>query len=153
MIKIDVFVRDKNWSKYIPNPNKYLNKKAKLIKLKKGLVKGKNINFSILLTGNKGIKFLNNKFRKKNKITDVLSFPYNNVKKTKINLKNKRSIYLGDIALNFYKINKVKKNFKKEFNKLWIHGFLHLLGYKHYRNKDFYQMKKMENKIFKQIKC
>ncbi len=153
MIKIDVFVRDKNWRKYIPNPNKYLNKKAKLIKLKKGLVKGKNINFSILLTGNKGIKFLNNKFRKKNKITDVLSFPYNNVKKTKINLKNKRSIYLGDIALNFYKINKVKKNFKKEFNKLWIHGFLHLLGYKHYRNKDFYQMKKMENKIFKQIKC
>ena len=153
MIKIDVFVRDKNWRKYIPNPNKYLNKKAKLIKLKKGLVKGKNINFSILLTGNKGIKFLNNKFRKKNKITDVLSFPYNNVKKTKINLNNKRSIYLGDIALNFYKINKVKKNFKKEFNKLWIHGFLHLLGYKHYRNKDFYQMKKMENKIFKQIKC
>ena len=153
MIKIDVFVRDKNWRKYIPNPNKYLNKKAKLIKLKKGLVKGKNINFSILLTGNKGIKFLNNKFRKKNKITDVLSFPYNNVKKTKINLKNKRSIYLGDIALNFYKINKVKKNFKKEFNKLWIHGFLHLLGYKHYRNNDFYQMKKMENKIFKQIKC
>jgi len=153
MIKIDVFVRDKNWSKYIPNPNKYLNKKAKLIKLKKGTIKGKNINFSILLTGNKEIRFLNNKFRKKNKITDVLSFPYNTVKKTKRILKNKRSIYLGDIALNFYEINKVKKNFKKEFNKLWIHGFLHLLGYKHYRNKDFYQMKKMENKIFKQIKC
>ena len=24
MIKIDVFVRDKNWKKYIPNPEKYL---------------------------------------------------------------------------------------------------------------------------------
>ena len=92
MIKIDVFVRDKNWRKYSPNPNKYLNKKAKLIKLKKGLVKGKNINFSILLTGNKGIKFLNNKFRKKNKITDVLSFPYNNVKKTKINLNEQNKL-------------------------------------------------------------
>ena len=62
-------------------------------------------------------------------------------------------MYLGDIALNFYKINRVKKNFKKEFNKLWIHGFLHLLGYKHYKNRDFYQMKKLEDEIFKQIRC
>ena len=153
MIKIDVFVRDKNWKKYIPNPEKYLNKQAKLIKFKKELIKGGNVNFSILLTGNKEIKFLNNKFRKKNKITDVLSFPYYSLNATRKNLKNKKYIYLGDIALNFYKINRVKKNFKKEFNKLWIHGFLHLLGYKHYKNRDFYQMKKLEDKIFKQIKC
>ena len=154
MIKIDVFVRDKNWKRYIPNPDKYLNEKIKLINFKKELIKAKNVNFSILLTGNKEIKFLNNKFRKKNKITDVLSFPYYTAKETKINLKkNKRDIYLGDIALNFYKINRIKKNFKKEFNKLWIHGFLHLLGYKHDKNKDFYEMKKLEDKIFKQIKC
>ena len=38
------------------------------------------------------------------------------------------------------------------FNKLWIHGFLHLLGYKHFKNKDFYKMNKLEKKIFKQIK-
>ena len=154
MIKIDVFVRDKNWKRYIPNPDKYLNEKIKLINFKKELIKAKNVNFSILLTGNKEIKFLNNKFRKKNKITDVLSFPYYTAKETKINLKNKKGdIYLGDIALNFYKINRVKKNFKKEFNKLWIHGFLHLLGYKHFKNRDYYQMKKLEDKIFKQIKC
>ena len=153
MIKIDVFVRDKNWKRYISNPGSYLNKKAKLINLKKGFIKAKNVNFSILLTGNKEIKFLNKKFRKKNKTTDVLSFPHYTAKETGMNLKKKRNVYLGDIALNFYKINKVKKNFKKEFNKLWIHGFLHLLGYKHYRNKDFHQMKKLEDKIFKQIRC
>ena len=82
MIKIDVFVRDKNWKRYIPNPEKYLNKKVKLINFKKGLIKSKSVNFSILLTGNKEIKFLNNKFRKKNKITDVLSFPYYTAKET-----------------------------------------------------------------------
>ena len=153
MIKIDVFVRDKNWKRYISNPEKYLNKKVKLINLKKGFIKSKNINFSILLTGNKEIKFLNNKFRKKNKITDVLSFPYHSPNDAKKNLKNKKHIYLGDIALNFYKINRVKKDFKKEFNKLWIHGFLHLLGYKHYKNRDFYKMKKLEDEIFKQIRC
>ena len=68
-------------------------------------------------------------------------------------MKKSKDIYLGDIALNFYKIDKEKKNFEKEFNKLWIHGFLHLLGYKHYRNKDFDQMKKLEDKIFRQIQC
>ena len=153
MIKIDVFVRDKNWKRYIPNPGSYLNKKAKLINLKKGFIKAKNVNFSILLTGNKEIKFLNKKFRKKNKTTDVLSFPCYSLNETRKNLKNKKYMYLGDIALNFYKINRVKKNFKKEFNKLWIHGFLHLLGYKHYKNRDFYQMKKLEDEIFKQIRC
>jgi len=153
MIKIDVFVRDKNWKRYVSNPEKYLNRKAKLIDFKKGFIKTKNVNLSILLTGNKEIKLLNNRFRKKNKTTDVLSFPYYTAKETRIKLKNKGNVYLGDIVLNFYKINKEKKNFKKEFNKLWIHGFLHLLGYKHYRNKDFYQMKKLEDKIFKQTRC
>ena len=153
MIKIDVFVKDKNWKRYIPNPKKYLNKKIKSINFGIRFIKAKNINFSILLTGNKEIKFLNNKFRKKNKATDVLSFPYYPLDKTKNKLKKSKDIYLGDIALNFYKIDKEKKNFEKEFNKLWIHGFLHLLGYKHYRNKDFDQMKKLEDKIFRQIQC
>ena len=49
MIKIDVFVRDKNWKRYISNPGSYLNKKAKLINLKKGFIKAQNVNFSILL--------------------------------------------------------------------------------------------------------
>ncbi len=153
MIKIDVFVKDENWKKYISKPDKYLNKKAKLINFKKGLIKSRNINFSILLTGNKEIKLLNKKFRKKNKTTDVISFPYYTLSETKKNLKNKNYIYIGDLALNLYKINKSKKNFKKEFNKLWIHGFLHLLGYSHKKNNDFYQMKKLEDKIFEQIKC
>ena len=76
MIKIDVFIKDKNWKRHVSNPVEYLNKKAKLINFKKEFKKAKNVNFSILLTGNKEIKFLNKKFRKKNKITDVLSFPY-----------------------------------------------------------------------------
>ena len=68
----------------------------------------------------------------------------------KTNLKKKKKdIYLGDLILNFYKID--KKNFKKEFNKLWIHGFLHLLGYKHYKNNDYYKMRKLEKKILTKI--
>ena len=71
MIKIDVFIKDKNWKKYISNPNKYLNKLAKKINLNI-FSKSRLINFSIRLTGNNEIRNLNKKFRKKNKTTDVV---------------------------------------------------------------------------------
>tara|TARA_A100001011_G_scaffold217998_1_gene225923 strand:- start:923 stop:1381 length:459 start_codon:yes stop_codon:yes gene_type:complete len=152
MIKIDVFVKDKNWKNYISDPNKYLNKLAKRINLN-FIAKSKSINFSIRLTGNKEIKILNKKFRKKNKTTDVLSFPYYIPSETKDKLKINKKIYLGDIVINLYKIDKTKNKFEKEFNKLWVHGLVHLLGHKHYKNKDFFKMMKIENKIIKQLKC
>ena len=151
MIKIDVFIKDKNWKKYISNPAKYLKDKVKFIN-SSILFNKKYINFSILLAGNKEIKMLNNKFRKKNKTTNILSFPFYKRNEIKKKIKNEDRIYLGDIILNFYKIKKKarKNEFKKEFNKLWIHGLLHLLGYQHDTNKDFYKMRKLENRIFKQ---
>ncbi len=157
MIKIDVFVKDKNWKKYISNPAKYLKDKVKFIN-SSTLFNKKYINFSILLAGNKEIKMLNNKFRKKNKTTNILSFPFYKRNEIKKKIKNEDRIYLGDIILNFYKIKKKarKNEFEKEFNKLWIHGLLHLLGYQHDTNKNFYKMRKLENRIFKQtekIKC
>ena len=152
MIKVDVFIKDKNWKKYISNPNKYLNKLAKKINLNI-FSKSKSVNFSIQLTGNKEIRNLNKRFRKKNKTTDVLSFPYYDPNETRIKLKLNKTIYLGDIVINLYKIDKRKIKFESEFNKLWVHGLAHLLGYKHYKNKDFFEMMKIENKIIKQLKC
>ena len=152
MIKIDVFIKDKNWKKYISNPNKYLNKLAKKINLNI-FSKSKSVNFSIRLTGNKEIRNLNKKFRKKNKTTDVLSFPYYDPSEIRLKLKLNKTIYLGDIVINLYKIDKRKIKFESEFNKLWVHGLVHLLGYKHYKNKDFFEMMKIENKIIKQLKC
>jgi len=152
MIKIDVFVKDKNWKNYISNPNKYFNKLAKKINLN-FITKSKSINFSIKLTGNKEIRVLNEKFRKKNKATDVLSFPYYEAKEIRTRLKLNKNTYLGDIIINLYKIDKRKNKFRKEFNKLWVHGLVHLLGHKHYKNEDFYKMIKIEKKIIKQLKC
>ncbi len=152
MIKIEVLIKDKNWKKYLSNPNRYLNTQAKKINLKK-YFRSKLINVSILLTGNNDIKFLNKKFRKKNKTTDVLSFPSYDQNKIRTKLKSQKNLYLGDIALNLYKIDRGKNKFKSEFDKLWVHGLVHLMGYKHYKNKDFFKMKKIEDKIIKQLKC
>ena len=152
MIKIEVLIKDKNWIKYLSNPNRYLNIQAKKINLKE-YFKSKFVNISILLAGNNDLKFLNKKFRKKNKTTDVLSFPNFDSDKVKTKLKSKKNLYLGDIAVNLYKIDTKKSKFKTEFNKLWVHGLVHLMGHKHYKNKDFFKMKKIEDKIIKQLKC
>ena len=101
-----------------------------------------------MVGGNRDIKILNKKFRKKDKTTDVLSFPFYERKQIK-KLKNKKSIYLGDVILNYYKIS--RKNFERDFNRLWIHGFLHLLGYDHIKNKDFKKMIKIEKRIVSRI--
>ena len=152
MIKIEVLIKDKNWKKYLSNPNRYLNTQAKKINLKK-YFRSKLINISILLTGNNDIRLLNKKFRKKNKTTDVLSFPSYDQNIIRTKLKSQKNLYLGDIALNLYKIDRGKNNFKSEFDKLWVHGLVHLMGYKHYKNKDFFKMKKIEDKIINQLKC
>ena len=95
------------------------------------------------------MKNLNKKFRKKNKSTDVLSFPFYSVKELK---KNKdKKIYLGDIAISYQFVKKRSKSssFEIEFDKLWLHGYLHLLGYDHIKNSDYFKMKKIEDKILK----
>ena len=82
MIKINVIVKDKNWLKFIKNPETYLKRKVKKIQKDKFFRK-KNYNFNLQLSGTKEIKFLNKKFRKKNKSTDIISFPNQNKKKIK----------------------------------------------------------------------
>ena len=102
-----------------------------------------------MLSGNNEIKKLNKRFRKKNKVTDILSFPFYEKKDLNERLKKEKEIYLGDIILNLNKIKykSDKKKFKLEVNKLWIHGLVHLFGYNHKTNKDYFDMQKLEKKF------
>ena len=140
MIKVNVVVDSPKWKKKIKDPKKYFKRKLNLLK-KISIFKNKNQEFSILLTNNKKMKKLNNKFRRKNKKTDVLSFP----------LKN--NSYIGDIAISFEIINKksLLSNFAYEFDKTWIHGYLHLIGYDHKTNKDHKKMSSKEKLILKNL--
>ena len=75
---------------------------------------------SVSIVGPEGIKRLNKKYRKIGKPTDVLSFTYNDA---------------GEIILcpQVIKENAKKygEDFKKELNRVFIHGILHILGYDH----------------------
>ena len=61
--------------------------------------------------------------------------------------------YKGDIAICYEIINlrSKKTNFNIEFDKMWIHGLLHLLGYNHVKFKDYRQMLRKEQDILKRV--
>jgi len=148
MIKANVITTNPRWHRYIKNPNNYIDRKINKLNIKDKTFKKKSVYFTLLLSGEKAIKDLNRKFRKKNKSTDVLSFPFYTKEKLNHKLINEKEIYLGDIIINLKEIKDKKKlkNFKNEFNNLWIHGLAHLFGHDHKKEKDFLAMKKIEKK-------
>ena len=149
MININVFSEEKAWSKRLKNIDLFFKEICKVFP-KKYKFLNKKVTFTILLSNNKNIKKLNKNFRNQNKSTDILSFPLN--KNTNITKKT----YLGDIIISYNFIDKPKsqnlKLFKEKVIKIFIHGFLHLLGFDHIKNKDYARMRKEENFIYKSVK-
>lgn len=86
----------------------------------------KRADLSIALVGEGRIKELNQKYRGKNKVTDVLSFAG-------------KEIGLGEIVICLREVKKNAKilnsTFEKELVQVLIHGILHLLGYNHEKSK------------------
>ena len=148
MIKINVISEEKSWSKKIVKKNELFNQVCKLFPKKFRFIKKKS-HLSLLLSNNNKIKILNKKFRNINKHTDILAFPFEQ------EMRNKKNFYLGDIIISFDYIDKLKKLSSKEFEKktikIFIHGFLHLVGYDHFHDKDYIKMLKEEEKIFKSV--
>ena len=151
MIKVNVEVNSKSWHKKIKNPKKYFSKKLKKISKIVKFFKGKNITFTILLTSSLNMKKLNKKFRNRNKSTDVLSFPF--LSSNSLKFIKQKKIYIGDVATSYEIINSrsKKNNFLLEFDKAWVHGLLHLIGYNHIKNKDYFEMNKIEKRILNSI--
>ena len=149
MISIDVVSDSNLWSKKIKKADFFFNSLIKNFPKKYRFIK-KKVGLTILLSNNKNIKKLNKKFRNKNKATDVLSFP----SEKKINII--KSAYIGDIVISYDFMNKPKalsaSEFKNKVAKIFIHGFLHLLGYDHIKLKDFKVMLIEEEKIYNAIK-
>ena len=153
MIKVNVILDNINWRKYINNPKVFIKNRINLLNKKNNLFKKKRLIFSLALSDTTKIKKLNRLYRKKNLSTDVLSFPFYEKKILTKKIKKEKEVYIGDVIVNLNKIRNKnnKKIFLSEFNKLWVHGLVHLFGYKHKRNKDFHKMNKLEKKYLKTI--
>jgi len=132
----------KNYSGKSINVNKKIFEK--IIKTTMNILKiNKNIGIGLVFVNKNFIQQLNKKYRKKNKPTDVLSFGSINEN-------------IGDIIICPEFANEEKKLFKLSFRlmivKLFIHGFLHFLGYNHNKRVEKRKMADLEDKIIKFIK-
>ncbi|HOV15429.1 MAG TPA: rRNA maturation RNase YbeY [Spirochaetota bacterium] len=90
------------------------------------------------------IKSLNNQYRKKDYVTDVLSFSQlEGVEKID-------STFLGDVVICIEKAkdqaNELEHSLESELNFLILHGILHLVGYDH--EVDNGEMDEIQKKIF-----
>ena len=147
MVEISYNIKSLEWNKNLPSYKKCIsnsvNQIFKIIKFSSN----NEVSISFLLTSNSEIKLLNQKYRNKNKPTNVLSFPMNE----KIENKN----YLGDVVISCEKIidESYEQNIKKYkyLSKMTIHGVLHLLGYKHDTERQFNKMNSIEKNILEEM--
>ena len=151
MIKVDVVVDHYLWNKKVKKPQIFFNKILKKFP-KKYRFLNKKINLSLSLSNNSKIKKLNLKFRNKNKHTDVLSFPFFEKENVK-NFLRKKNSYIGDIIISYEHIFSKKNSQNQQILiNTFVHGFLHLLGYKHKKDSDFDKMQSKEKKILNLFK-
>jgi len=94
---------------------------------------------SIALIGPAKIRELNKKYRKKNKITDVLAFPDS-------------EMGFGEIIICPEQVKKNAKrfgeNFEKELARVLVHGILHLLGYDHEKDERGARIMKVKEEFY-----
>lgn len=152
--------------KYIEYINNAYIEALKILK-----IKCKDLEVNINFVSKKEIRELNAKFRNKDAVTDVLSFPnLLEPNKTdmqlivdKLDKKNFASeinpdnnmIFVGDICVCkniVYKHAKEYDNTKlREMVYMAVHGLLHLLGYDHMKDEDKAIMREMEEKIMTKV--
>lgn len=119
---------------------------------------------NLSFVGEKRIRELNKSTRNMDKVTDVLSYPYTNLK---VNQKLKIEDYSYDVDLktgfltigDIYICSKRAQQQAKEYNHslkreicfLFCHGMLHILGYDHIEEKDAKIMEEMQHKILDKL--
>jgi probable rRNA maturation factor len=118
----------------LPFPRKHLQKTADEMIKREKIIINKTVN--VILCSNYKIRKLNHKFRNIDRATDVLSFFFGD------------EDLLGEIYISLQKAAVQSKQYNipyaDEVRQLFIHGFLHLLGYNHKTKKEQEIMKAHE---------
>lgn len=97
---------------------------------------------SIVFVGDKRIQDLNKTYRRKDKVTDILSFDGD-------------KDFFGEIIIDYAQIKRqakvFSKNVKDELVFILIHGLLHLQGYDDMTERGRVEMEKLGEKFVKKI--
>lgn len=126
-----------------------------------------DVEISLIITDDEGIRQMNNEFREIDRATDVLSFPNVSYEEPgdfsvmdgeqKVDLLNPDSgnIMFGDIVVNENRVREQAKEYghseKREFAFLIAHSMLHLCGYDHMEENEAAIMEKKQREILEAL--
>ena len=109
----------------------------------------KNISVSVAIVGKSEIKKINRLYRKKNEVTDILSF--SEFKKISELKKHPGELFLGELILCYDDVREYSQKkgikLKKELANVISHGVLHLLDFKH--GKKMFDIQKKVSEKYK----
>lgn len=135
--RIDVLVNDPRWK----------GRKATVLRAAEAAMPKGRSAVTILLADDAEVQVLNHTYRRKNKPTNVLSFP-NGAREEGV-------LQLGDIILAYETVAREAgeqgKTFKDHLTHLVIHGVLHLLGHDHEEQYEANRMESLEIKLLKRM--
>ena len=122
----------------LPFPRKHLNKIADKMYTNEKKIRNKSVN--VILCSDYTIRKLNRKYRKVDRTTDVLSFPF------------EENDFLGEIYISLKRAkvqsNRYAVSYAEEVGRLFIHGLFHLLGYDHKTKKERTLMEMYEKRYY-----
>ncbi|UYN95451.1 MAG: rRNA maturation RNase YbeY [Enhydrobacter sp.] len=131
--RVDVVVLDSRWLEAVPDVERIVRKAART-----AAGRGK-VSLTVALADDRRVQLLNARDRRKNKPTNVLSYP------------SGERVFLGDIVLARQTVlreaRQQKKTPRAHVSHLVVHGTLHLLGYDHEENGEAERMEALERRI------
>ncbi len=113
---------------------------------------GRDAELAIRIVTAEEIQQLNLQFRRKDKATNVLSFPFD----LPVGIPEEEAVnYLGDLAICAEVVQTESKQQDKPLINHWahmvIHGTLHLLGYDHIDDQDAEIMEDLERQVLQEL--
>jgi len=119
----------------------------KLYSITRSIFRGEHIAVSkgvnLICCSDYRIRKLNGDYRDSDKVTDVLSFPFED------------DDFIGEVYISLQRVavqaRRYGFSFEEEFLRLYIHGLLHLSGYDHIKEGDRILMEKTEQKYLKKL--
>lgn len=107
------------------------------------------VNISLVLADDPFIQMLNRTYRNKDAATNVLSFPQ--IEDFSIIKNIDKRVEIGDIVISLDTVQKESREQKKSIIEhsvhMFLHGFLHLLGFDHMSDAEATEMENLESHI------
>ncbi len=143
---IDVLVADPRWRRRIPAAAREVRRAARAALAAAGGPARAEV--AVLLADDARLHALNREFRRRDKPTNVLSFPDGGARPG-------GAVALGDVALAFEtcaaEARAQRKTLRAHMVHLAVHGVLHLLGHDHLRAREAARMEALEREVLARL--